>query len=169
MANKIWTPEELEYFESSWGTVPIPGIAKHLGRSINAIKVKSVRLGLGRHLHSGVRITLHQFCRAIGKKASNDLVKNTWVQAGFPIHYQKSVTKRFAMVDIEEFWEWARDHKNLVDFSLISEGIFGVEPEWVKEARYADISDAGKRGIGRLTKMTVSKCCSGNTDIHTTR
>ena len=33
---KRWTPEEEDYLSDRWGTISIPAIAKHLGRSVNA-------------------------------------------------------------------------------------------------------------------------------------
>ncbi|MCD8308921.1 MAG: hypothetical protein LUD19_03620 [Clostridia bacterium] len=132
-----WTKEELEYLENHWGQVSIPSIAKHLGRSVNAVKLKAGRCGLGRHIHSGVRITLLQFCEAIGKRNSYGWIKDRWARLGLPIHYQKSITKRYAMVDIDEFWVWAEQHKDIVDFSAFPEGTFGKEPEWVAAARHA--------------------------------
>lgn len=132
-----WTKQELDYLENSWGQTSIPAIASHLGRSVNAVKLKANRVGLGRHIHSGVRITLLQFCEAIGKKNSYSWIKDRWVRLGLPVHYQKSVTKRYAMIDIDEFWAWAESHKDLIDFSAFTDGTFGAEPEWVAEARHA--------------------------------
>ena len=132
-----WKQEELTYLGESWGAVSIPAIAAHLGRSVNAVKLKATRIGLGRHIHSGTRITLCQFCEAIGKKNSYGWIKDRWVRLGLPVHYQKSVKKRYAMIDIDEFWEWAESHKDLIDFNAFTEGTFGREPDWVKEARHA--------------------------------
>lgn len=137
MGPKNWTKEELDYLDNRWGEVSIPAIAKHLNRSVNAVKLKAGRRGLGRHIHSGTRITLLQFCDAIGKRNSYGWIKDRWVRLGLPIHYQKSIDKRYAMIDIDEFWEWAEQHKDLIDFDAFSEGTFGVEPEWVQEARRA--------------------------------
>lgn len=136
-SGKNWTNEEIAYLEERWGATPIPSMAKHLGRSVNAVKLKAGRMGLGRHLHSGTRITLLQFCEAIGKKNSYGWIKDRWVRLGLPVHYQKSITKRYAMVDIDEFWVWAEQHKDLIDFDAFTDGTFGAEPEWVAEARHA--------------------------------
>lgn len=40
-------------------------------------------------------------------------------------------------VDIDEFWVWAEQHKDVVDFSAFPEGTLGKEPEWVAAARHA--------------------------------
>ena len=44
-AGKNWTREELDYIREVWGEKTVPEIAAKLGRSINAVKVKTVRLG----------------------------------------------------------------------------------------------------------------------------
>lgn len=136
-AGNNWTEEDLIYLERSWGSISIPSIAKNLGRSVAAVKLKAARQGYGRHIHSGTRITLLQFCEAIGKKNSYSSIKQRWVKLGLPVHYQKSITKRYAMIDIDEFWKWAEQHKDLIDFSAFDARTFGAEPEWVKEARHA--------------------------------
>lgn len=131
-----WTKEELEYLESKWGYVAIPTIADNLGKSINAVKLKANRIGLRNHLHSGSLITLYQFCEAIGKKNSYAWIKDRWVRLGLPVKYQRTIKKRYAMIDIDDFWQWAEQHKDIVDFTF-EENILGMEPSWVKEARKA--------------------------------
>ena len=134
---KKWTEKDVAYLENKWGCVSIPAIADKLGRTVISVKNKAAKLGLGRHIHNSTSITFFQFCEAIGKRNSYSSLKQRWVRLGFPIHYQKSISRRYAMVDIDEFWEWAEKHKDIVDFHLIPEGIFGIEPDWVKEARHA--------------------------------
>lgn len=137
MQGKKWTQKELDYLDNNWGRASIPSIAKKLNRSVNAVKIKAVRRGLGCHLHSGERITLFEFCEAIGKRNSYSQIKDRWARLGLPIHYQKSIKRRYAMIDIDEFWEWAEKHKDIVDFDAFPEGTFGEEPEWVQQARHA--------------------------------
>ena len=40
-----WSQEELDYIREVWGQKTIPEIAKKLGRSINAVKIKTTRMG----------------------------------------------------------------------------------------------------------------------------
>ena len=65
-----WTKEELDYLNENWGKRSIPSIAKHLGRSVNAIKIKAQREKLTRHIHRSDKVTFSQFCIAIGKSYS---------------------------------------------------------------------------------------------------
>ena len=143
VGGKGWKAEELDYLQDNWGTVSITGIAKHLGRSVSSIKNKAVRLKLGRHIHSGVLLTLNQLRKAFGKNITYT-IKHRWIPAGLPVRYQKSITQRFAMIDIDEFWDWAKGNRDLVDFSSLPEGTLGCEPDWVKEARRMNYAERRK-------------------------
>ena len=55
-----WTAEEQEYLRENWGRVSIPGIAKKLGRTVEAVKIRASRLKLGAVLDAGDYVTLNQ-------------------------------------------------------------------------------------------------------------
>ena len=135
--SRIWTKQELDFIAENWGCMTIPTIAKKLDRTINGIRIKAIRTGLGSHIHSGSLITLNQLCQAIGKKNSYSWISDKWVREGLPISYKKSVTKKYAMISIDEFWEWAETHKHLIDFVAFEKYSLGAEPEWVEVARHA--------------------------------
>ena len=63
-----WPAEQVEFLEEKWGTCSITQIAKNLGKSVNAIKLKAYKLGMGNSLHSGKEITFIELCRALGKE-----------------------------------------------------------------------------------------------------
>ena len=50
---RSWSAEEIAYLEEKWGVTSIPAIAKKLNRSINSIKCKAKKIGLGRFYHQG--------------------------------------------------------------------------------------------------------------------
>lgn len=133
---KSWPKEQVDYLEEKWGVISIPQIAKHLGRSVNAIKLKAQRIGLGRHIHSGEYITFNQLAVALGKSFSQ--VKGRWVPRGLPIKYKKSINKSYRIIYLDDFWKWAENHKDLLDFSAFEENTLGKEPSWVSEKRKAD-------------------------------
>lgn len=133
---KPWSTSELTYLEEKWRVVSIPTIAKHLNRSVEAVKLKANRLDLGRHLHGGEYITFNQLCIALGKYFSQ--IKARFIPRGLPIKHKKSVNKSFRIIYIKDFWEWAEKHKDLLEFSTFEVNALGEEPEWVKEKRRAD-------------------------------
>ena len=52
--------------------------------------------------------------------------------------------------------EVVKTHKHVVDFSRIEPGIFGPEPDWMKEKRNADL--VAKRNVGSRGVKTMI-CC----------
>ena len=133
---KPWSTSELDYLAEKWSVVSIPTIANHLGRSVNAVKLRAYHDRLGSQLHSGEYITFNQLVVAVGKWHSQ--LKATWIPKGLPIKYKKQITKSFRIIYIKDFWEWAEHHKDLLEFSTFEPLALGEEPEWVKEKRKAD-------------------------------
>lgn len=137
---KKWSAEEERYLRDVWGTMTIPGIARHLGRTVTAIKIRAQRLGLGNMLECGDYITLCQLFSALyGSKGSYSYKMKSWVkERGLPIHYQRIVRQRVRVVYLDEFWEWAEKNRSFLDFTKIEPLALGEEPEWVKEQRRQD-------------------------------
>ena len=134
---KHWTEEDISYLEDFWGTKSITAIAKGLGRTPNAVKLKAYKIGLGSALASSPRISFNQLVEATG--GSYTTRYEVWVEKnGLPTHTQKVKKCSFRMVDIDEFWEWADKHRSLIDFSKIEPLILGEEPEWVENQRKQD-------------------------------
>lgn len=136
---KHWTEKELEYLDDSWGRVSIPTIAAHLGRSVNAVKCKAYKTNHRRHIHSGSFITVSELAKALNYHYG--IVCN-WEKYGLPIKRRKSIKQYYKIIYIEDFWEWAKTHKQLLDFKRIEPLILGNEPKWVSEARRASVAGA---------------------------
>ena len=139
-----WTKEEFEYLEDNWGKVSIPTIAKNLNRSIEGIKQKAFDLKLGAFLQSGDFISFNELAHAVsGSLASDGYKIKSWVEnRGFPIHYRRVNQCSFKVVYLKEFWEWAYENRNFIDFSKMEPYILGEEPEWVAEQRRKDMKSA---------------------------
>lgn len=138
-----WTPEEEYYLQEKWGEVSIKGIARALGRSENAIVVKAQRMGLGSHLHADHRVTANQLIKAIyGGKQQGGWTINRWIENGLPVKKHLVKNSSFNVVDIDEFWKWAEQNKDIVNFSQLEENILGKEPQWVKKKRRIDTREA---------------------------
>lgn len=131
---KLWSAEELNFLREKWGSMSLQAIAKKLGRSENAVKLKVVRNGLGAFLENGEYITFRQITKAIGIDYGK---KERLLRYGFPIKYRRVNENKFAVVYIDDFWIWAEQHKEMIDFSRIPVNILGKEPEWVQGARTA--------------------------------
>ena len=137
MARRTWTYEELIYLEDNWGAISIPTIAKNLGRTVVSVKDKAYRIGLTRHIHSGDYITYNQLLVAIGM--GETYVRTKFENNNIPIKFKKSIKKRYRIIYINDFWEWAEQHKNLLDFKKFEQGALGYpEPKWVETKRLSD-------------------------------
>ena len=134
----VWSKEQVEYLEDKWGSLSITTIAKNLNRSVNAVKIKAYKLGLGRHLHSGDYITLNQLCKALGLGQSYTENFKRWSNNGLPVKKKKVINNSFRVIYLKDFWKWAEPNKMLINFSRVERHILGPEPAWVDEKRKAD-------------------------------
>jgi hypothetical protein len=174
---KKWTAEEEEYLQDNWGIKSVKTIANHLQRSENAVIVRVNRLHLPPHLQYGTRVTFSQFWSIIhGYKRTGGeaYAKERLKKYGFPFHKQTvrgRNGKKFTMVDIDEFWKFAKKHQYLFDFSKFEKGGLGAEPDWVENKRRVDMDNKCKikkspwtKGEDDKLKRMLKKGCT-YTDI----
>lgn len=141
LGSRIWTAAETEYLEENWGMKSIPTIAKNLNRTVNAIKMRAARLGLGAVLMSGDYITLNQLQLAVtgADRGGYSYKMKSWVRnRGLPIHTKKVDQCSFRVVYLDEFWKWAYKNRSFIDFSKMEPLALGAEPDWVEEQRRKD-------------------------------
>lgn len=157
--NKIWSVEEELYLQENWGKYSIPSIGKHLGRSVNAVKVRAQRLGLGAALMGGDYITLNQLLIAVkGTNAGGNYSMKSWVKnRGLPVHTKKVINNSFRVVYLDEFWAWAEKNRSFIDFSKMEPLILGEEPAWVAEQRRKDFHSYAIQRKDRWTSADDSK------------
>lgn len=141
MGNRPWTPEELEYLANKWGYVSIPSIAKKLNRSIQAVKGKAAKLGLGPVLEAGDYVTLNQLLTVLTNSSKTYSYKiHSWVEKrGLPVHTKRVEKNVWRVVYLDEFWKWAEEHRSFIDFSKLEPMSLGAEPDWVDEQRKKDV------------------------------
>ena len=135
--NNRWREEEIQYLEDSWGVYSIPTIAKKLNRPIGGVKAKAYRIGLDQHLYSGGKVTLNLVIQNLGYKSYTWMAKQ-FLKYGCPIQNKKVNNKSFKVIEINEFWEWAKENQDILNFRYFEENSLGLEPKWVKEKRRQD-------------------------------
>lgn len=138
VSRRFWTDDEVLYLEENWGTKSVKGIAKHLDRSVNSVKLKAQRIGLPDPRLAFEGITLNQLSFALN--ISYSLIKR-WIKLyDFPAKRRVfSEKSRVHIVNYTDFWKWAEQNKQMIDFSRVEKHILGAEPSWVTEKRNADI------------------------------
>lgn len=136
--NKKWTEEDCQFLSDNWGNRSIDYICKKLGRTKNSINVKVFKLGLGPFLEQGEYVTWNKLLKTLGISTGGDKIK-TWVEKrNFPVVNKRVGKNSCRIVYIDEFWKWAKNNKEFVNFSKFEENSLGKEPEWVKEKRRMD-------------------------------
>src|SRR5699024_4637563 len=134
---RTWTKEEVNYLEDKWGVIAIDSIASNLNRSVSSVQNKSQRIGLGDPLTHIDGITISQLSQVLNKHYG---ILENWIKKyNFPAR-QKRVTleKQVSFVYYNEFWKWADDNKQMLDFARLERLSLGPEPDWVEVKRKAD-------------------------------
>ncbi len=137
-SNKNWTAEEFALLDEQWGCKNIATIARNLGRSINAVRLKASLRGLGSHLHRGTHITFNELLKTLGWVSGYGEVYRVWKEKGLKIKQHKVDKCSFRVIDIEDFWKFAENNRELFDFSRFEKNSLGIEPDWVDVKRKAD-------------------------------
>ena len=132
-----WSTEELEYLEDSWGSVNLISIAKKLNRSVAAVKLKAQRIGLGDPIKHYNGISISELSKVINIHYA--ILKNWESKYNFPVKYKKfTQEKKVRVIKYSDWWKWAEQNKQMIDFSRFERGDLGPEPSWVEEKRKAD-------------------------------
>jgi hypothetical protein len=134
-----WTKEEIEQLQDLWGPKTIPQIAKIMGRTNNAIKVKSSRLGLGAYKDSSEYLSAQQVSSLLG--VDSHTVTNYWIpKCGLKCRKIALLgKKKFKYIRMDNLLRWLEHNQDKWDSRRVELYALGVEPEWLKAKRKADM------------------------------
>lgn len=125
--------------QEKWGSTSIKVLARSLGRSENAIIVKAQRMKLGAFLEAGDYMTLNQLYAALGVSSGVAYRRTSWIRKrGFPVSYKTVRSNKFQIVKLADFWKWAEQNQDILDFSRFEPLSLGKEPDWVEQKRRFD-------------------------------
>lgn len=132
-----WSYEEIEYLEDKWGQLSIKRIANHLGRSVQAVRLKAGKLGLGDNRLHVDGITLSQL--SVELKTHYGILREWVREHDFPAKPKVLAESRPCLVvRYQDFWKWADTHRHIVNLARLEPNALGAEPEWAKEKREMD-------------------------------
>lgn len=132
-----WSQEEIEYLEEKWGNMTSEKIAKQLGRTIYAVKTKASKLNVGAFFESGNFILLKDLLIALGQYNVEDTITK-FKKYNCPIRCVRTKKKVYRKIDLDEFWPWMEQHKNIISFNNFEKNSLGKEPDWVDYKRKLD-------------------------------
>ena len=153
MANQYthaWTPEDIEILETSIGTMSFNAIAKKLGKTPGAVSRQADKLGISNTKLASGLVTMHELaqCLCTYDKKIKRLIDNEGLpgkRRDFRIRKaldgkgnRRNEKRLLYYIDVEEFWEWAEDHKDAFNWYPVPKNSLVPEPEWVDERRKED-------------------------------
>ncbi|MCI2256054.1 helix-turn-helix domain-containing protein [Domibacillus sp. PGB-M46] len=149
---KRWTEKDLYFLQKRVGNCSLSAIARQLDRSETAVSLKLKRMGLGNTKHATGLLTGSELAKALN--VDRKTVYN-WVQF-YGLEAISRITcceRKFHLIDVHSFWNWAKHNQQKIDFSLIEKHALPPEPDWVEEARN---TPAGKT-IKTYTRWTTKE------------
>lgn len=131
---KRWTTDEIDYLKENIGFRRIKDIAKTLGRTETAVTIKLKRLGLGSTRSVSGKVTSGELAQIFG--IDRNTVKWWIIHHGLPATKKVTCKKRkYTLISPENFWDWAKDHRERIDFSKVAKNSLPPEPSWLDEER----------------------------------
>ncbi|WP_170138899.1 helix-turn-helix domain-containing protein [Oceanobacillus chungangensis] len=129
-----WSAEEVEYLKDCAGNTKISTIANNLGRSSEGVTIKMKRLNINHTKKQMGMVTIHELAAILG--VDRKTVEGWVIRHRLPCKMRVTKEKRtFYLIDAEEFWKWAENHKDKVQFSDIETHVLNPEPGWVNQER----------------------------------
>lgn len=134
-----WSNEEIELLQERWGYSTVFAIAKMLGRTENAVIVKSKRLRLGAPSAAGEHLTANQASILLG--VDNHTIYNYWVpKCGLKARFRvMRKEKRMLMIKLSDLVKWLEKNQDKWDSRRVALFALGTEPDWLKEKRKRDL------------------------------
>jgi DNA-directed RNA polymerase specialized sigma24 family protein len=146
-----WSDEDVQVLLEGVGVLTFDGIARKLGKTPEAVESKLDKLGAANTKIASGLITMHEL--AIFLCVDDKVVKRLITNHGLP-HYRKNfrryeyakkmvdgkrISKRlFYYINVEEFWKWAEENKDLINWHQVPEDALPPEPLWVNARRKED-------------------------------
>lgn len=134
-----WTQKELDYIQEVWGQKTIPQIARKLGRSINAVRIKANRLGYTGQKWYGEMMSARKVSELLGIDVHT--VCDYWI----PKCGLKGVKKRLGesektatIIMFEDLLQWLETHQDLWDSRRLELYALGMEYDWLVAKRKLD-------------------------------
>lgn len=130
-----WTDKDVEYLKKALDMgKTIAFIARRLRRTKSSISSKKSKLGLEGCYSEYMR--LGSLLKILFRSPKANTSSYKWARRnGLPI-IEKD--KNILLVDIQEFWEWAKNNQDKINLAKVEPYELGYEPEWAEKKRNTD-------------------------------
>lgn len=141
MSGRHWTEAEEKYLESKWGKYSLATIAQKLGRTERAIQKKAYKLRLGPQIDADGELSARALLSALGYLDCTDSyadVMRKWQANGLTVSCKRYGKMIYYRIRLDNFWRWAEQHWDMLNFARFEKGALGDEPDWVSAKRSRD-------------------------------
>lgn len=143
---KDWSKEELDYIREVLGQKTIPEIAKKLGRSINAVKIKTTRMGYTGQKWYGEMMSARKVSELLGVDVH--AVCDYWIpKCGLKAKSKRlgETQKTTTIIMFEDLLKWLETHQDLWDSRRVELYGLGMEYDWLVAKRKADAQKPARK------------------------
>jgi transposase len=135
--SRKWTKEEVEYLIEHAGVYTLEHIGQKLNRSTKALLSKLNRLGYTNIRELNGYMSCRQLALALG--VSRDVVVRWIENHGLPASKKNYIRKNSKLkhyfINPEEFWKWAEENQDKINFARVKRYEILPEPAWVEQKR----------------------------------
>lgn len=132
-----WNREKEDTLRELYPTTTAQELVRILNvSSVNSIQHKVRRLGLSKRqdLKEEGYISLHTLARKL-KVTSKKVMEWVTYMKLETVKKKQGYKKETVYIKLSHFWDWAKNHKDLICFSNINQNSLGMEPDWINEER----------------------------------
>ncbi len=150
-----WTEEEEEYLSSFWGIRSLENISKYLNRTQYSVEKKLARMGISSSKLNSDFIPVYDIIFLLdGYRTSITLER--FLAKGLNVRTVYHRNKKVKAVKIENFWAWAENNQDKLNFRKFEEFALGEEPSWVQQKRKKDREKSAEFNYKRWTPQEES-------------
>lgn len=138
MEYRLWTNEEVEYLIEKWGQDETLKICKKLNRTYPAVRNKAKKLKLGPARQANEFICAQELANTINVDRKTI---DSYIEKGLKIKKRRfGASKRSNIcIKLKDFWEFAKENKDLIQFYKFKNGDLADEPTWAQEKRFEQL------------------------------
>lgn len=148
--SRQWTEKEEAYLLKKYLSQPVKKTADILGRTEHSVKRKAANMGLNHYADQmGAKTVANCF-------RSDVSVVIRWIEK-FGLPAKRIVYDHMTryLIDGEVFWKWAKDHKEIINWSKYERGSLPPEPDWVTECKMNYKTVNSRKPISVTDKMVI--------------
>lgn len=137
---RMWTEDEELLLGELWGNHSINYIAIKLKRTLDSVKIRAYRLGLGPAIENTEYLTVSDISDMLN--VSRDRITNTWVKLGLKLKKHKLSNKKWIYcITLEDLIEFLKANQNEWDSRKLEIYMLGFEDDWLIEKRKKDAKE----------------------------